>query len=101
MIITIHKCDQCGKESGDTPEEREALNLADVAVGVTKYKYSGYSGGRYTLQDDLKRVKAMCKECRAKLGLIDVPKELPPNAPAYPTLEELIREMVREEIANQ
>lgn len=94
---TTYKCDRCGKESTNADE----LNLMLVAVGVKKERYSSYYGREYDLHDWSNRQMEMCRSCREQLGLHDtehVKKDEPVSV--APSLEDMIREICREEITN-
>ena len=95
MSRTItYRCDKCGSES----TEAKNLDLKLVAVGIKEDQYSSFSGQTFTLQDGEKRQKEMCQACRRALGIDYVEKPKTANPPSYPTLEDMIREIVREEI---
>jgi hypothetical protein len=88
MKTTTYKCDRCGVE--DTTGE---IILQYVFVGCGEY-----------LSDAKKRAQSVewCLKCRIETGLISpLPKmpDIKPIEPA-PTLEEMIREIVRDEIQN-
>ena len=99
MSQTItYKCDRCGKESIDKDE----LNLRIVGIGIKVDKYSSYQDRSYDLKDYYNREKEMCEGCRRELGIIEPMKKATGGLimPVPPTLEEVIREIVRSEIEN-
>ena len=75
------------------------MKLETVAIGVKRVKYGSYETG-YDLTDHQLREKDMCKKCREELGIYN-PKPKPEVAQSYPSLEDIIREIVREEISNR
>jgi hypothetical protein len=88
MRTTTYKCDRCERTS---TVERE-IDLKRVEVGVGHY-YSDYSRRGY---------KEWCRTCRIETGIEQPDVKLPEINPIdpLPTLEDLIREIVREEIQN-
>ena len=92
METTTYKCDSCGEETVGNS------TLKWVAIGVKEQRYSSFNPG-ITLQDGLIREKQMCLKCRIKFGIHK--ENLPPGTPdpTFPTLEGMIREIVREEIS--
>ena len=91
MITTTYKCDRCGAES----TERATLDLKKVIVGVEETGYS-YGTNYVFVNDILNRGKEMCIKCREELGLRQVQKKEGEPEKTYPTLEEMIREVIRE-----
>ena len=88
MRTTTYKCDKCGAE--DTTNK---IGLVDVGVFTGGYRRFGSGSGNYEY------CKEWCYQCRLKTGL-EQPKK-PADAPAEvtrPTLEDMVREIVREEI---
>jgi hypothetical protein len=89
LRTTTFKCDRCGAESvGD-----DTIDLLRVAVGVGQY-FSDYS------QRDSSE---WCRKCRIETGIEQPNKNTPEIIPIdpLPTLEEMVRAIVREEIQNQ
>lgn len=90
---TIFKCDRCGKVNDDNAE----LRLYNVAVGVSEIKYNSYAENIFLLKDLQNRQEEWCEKCLKDVGMsysretIEAPKD------GFPTLEELVREIVREE----
>lgn len=95
--IEIYKCDRCKSESLDQNE----LDLAVVAIGVAKYSHNSYGPAMFFTQDDLNRKMDLCITCRKELGIDYNRKVVPAPEVKYPTLEDLIREYIREEIGNR
>jgi hypothetical protein len=94
---TIYRCDRCG----DVSKTEGILNLEIVAVGVKTERYSSYEPG-YNLIDHQLREKEMCQKCREELGIFDPkPKKTEDPTKTFPSLEEMIMEIVREEISNR
>lgn len=85
----ILKCDRCGATA-----ENDKNFLKQVAVGVN-WGYGFQAAGRKLEAD-------WCRECLIKTGLHrpqnEADEKIAPPAP--PTLEDLIRDIVREELAN-
>ncbi len=97
---TIERCDRCGKEA-EGKEAVDALKLSRIAVGRS-ISYSSYSGqsvyGASRAWDG-----EWCQACCVEVGVDNIlpeDQDRPKNAhelPA-PTLEQMIREIVRAEI---
>ena len=90
MITTTYQCDRCGAISVGQDEH----DLKAITIGICSAMTYHYS-----LSDFSNRTAYWCRKCRVEVG-IEHPnraKDVTPIAPS-PTLEELIREMVREEI---
>ncbi len=84
MITTIHKCDRCGHEQDHN------LQMWWVAIQLDHSKYSS------------KKEKYWCRKCCDEFNLIlepPTPKE-GELVPPIITLEDVIREIIREEIQN-
>ncbi len=88
---TIYKCDKCGAEQ---------LNRSQFwTVGVKAYCIDNPYGGSY---EDAGFVSAahkmeVCRPCLESFGINVQKREAPPVQPT-PSLEDLIREIVRQEI---
>jgi hypothetical protein len=93
VITTIYKCDRCGAESVNKDE----LKIEGIAVGIKGYNYTS---NRYEVIDPICREKDMCLKCRKELGFAEpkIEKDGSVNLAQYPTLEEMLREIMREEI---
>ncbi len=90
--VTTYKCDVCGKET--TREDLET-------VGIGIKKPGSYSYPSLNYYDAQQREKDMCKECRKTFGIDSVEKKPNVPEPTYPTLEDMIREIVHQEIGNR
>ena len=90
MKTTTYKCDRCGAESvgGDT------IKLLSIYLGEGQYMSDAVRRGGQ---------KEWCLKCRIETGIHKPEMALPEIKPVdpVPTLEEMIREVVREEIQNQ
>lgn len=87
MRTTIYKCDKCGNE--DTTNE---LKIDTVGVFVGQYQIS-YSRANTSINLQ----KEWCLRCRIEAGL--TVQKAPPIIEVKPiTLEEMLREIIREEI---
>jgi len=95
--ITNYKCDKCGAEDTDN----RGVDLKFVGIGIKNDNYSSYLERSFNLQDAQRRGMEMCKKCRLELGIepTATPETDPPET--YPSLEDMIREIVREEISSQ
>ncbi len=89
MKTTTYKCDRCGAE--DTTNK---INLDRVGVFVGHYERS-YTFG---LEPKVELTQEWCLDCRIKTGLTPAPTSQPPAEVSPVTLEDMIREMMREEI---
>ena len=100
MKREINVCDRC-KKTAETKEEKEALALTDISVG-RKPTYSSY-GGNTVYPANKEWSAEWCLTCCKEVGVARI---LPPqprhtdtmSAPA-PSLEDMIREIVREQVA--
>lgn len=98
MKREIFVCDHCGT-SAEKPEEVKKLDLGRIILGFD-VTHSSFSGARirvpHTMWD-----RQWCLECRTKLGCLEpeIRKAERESAPVTP-LEDLVREIIREEIAN-
>ena len=88
---TTYKCDRCGNEDTDN----KTVDLKFVMVGIRRDRYSS-SGSEIDITDAQNRTQEMCKACRLELGIEPTQKPKADIPEAYPTIEELIREIVRE-----
>ena len=87
------KCDRCGASSRTIDGEGESLKLHTISVGVEVHIYGrrGVTGKKAD----------WCTECCERTGLILPPKpknnEPTPKIPEPPTIEDMLRELAREE----
>jgi hypothetical protein len=96
MRQEILTCDRC-KNSGGSD-----FKLYHVALGIKEYKSNYYGSQTFALDDHLYRSKELCQECVYALGLqIPPKKEKKEVEQTAPTLEDMIREMIREELENK
>lgn len=96
MQTTTITCDRC-KKSATTKEEKDALSVLEVAVGVyDTHRYGGESS--FTIRDKTHHAE-WCKECHEALGLFFHRPENPQHA-ELPTLEQIIRDIVSDEVRN-
>jgi hypothetical protein len=86
MKTIIYKCDRCGTE-----DTNNIIGLDTIYVGAGQY-----------FSDARNRAHGVewCKKCRIETGIIERVKSHPDikSVDPEPTLEELIREIIREEI---
>ena len=98
MKREIVVCDRCGAEA-EGKEAIEALGLGRIVLGFdamyTQYSGTTVYGGHRTWD------KEWCMKCRKELGVVkdDVRKANNGDAPV-PTLEDLVREITRQEISS-
>ena len=88
MKTTIYKCDRCGAE-----DTSNAIRLERVGAFVGSYQI--YQSSGKGLEQPL--TKDWCKACRLEAGF-RVHSEPEPVTETPVTLEDLIRELIREEI---
>jgi len=96
--VTTYKCDKCKEESINS----EDLKLTTIGVGVKSTAYgSSYHEKAFSLYDPLRREMEVCDSCLEKLGFVHKKvNEYKEMEQPYPTLEDMIREIIREEIQN-
>jgi len=94
--VTTYKCDKCKEESINS----EDLKLTTIGVGVKSTAYgSSYREKEFHLYDPLRREMEICPDCLSNLGFVRREKIDPEKVEVqYPTLEDMIREIIREEI---
>lgn len=97
MIRTIHICDRCKKQA-ETKEELDALALHRVILGTDVFYYSHNRDGEVA-KPHPRWEQQWCLACRKETGL-HVVMEKKYNTPEaeVPTLESMVREIVRQEI---
>ena len=83
--MTIYKCDNCGSESKGSRHTRT------VGIYVGSIDYS-----------DFRKSEDWCEACIKKAGCVPPtrPKKEDPAPPPAPSLEDMIREVMRQEIQN-
>lgn len=92
MKQEIFTCDRCKKV---VPKEND---LTEVGAGKREQYYgSSFSGERYEVRQF---VSEWCIDCCKEFGLVISNRETPPKPPRT-TLEDMIREIVREEMENK
>ena len=99
MIRTIHVCDRCGK-SAESKEATEKLGLGDICLGFNIHSSYGYGSSSKVYAANQTWRKSWCRACRKELGILE--KEIRKNKEIQvPSLEDMVREIVREEIPNE
>jgi len=98
MKREIVVCDRCGAEA-ESKEAVEALQLGRIVLGFDTITsaYSGTTvyGGHHMW------TKEWCLKCRKELGVVRQHiQEANRTGAAAPTLEDLVREIVRDEVSN-
>lgn len=88
MIVTTYTCDRCG-HSQTTKDNMWEIKLNFNNLGASVYGVHGYN-------------KLWCKACCQLFPqlLMETPKNPEPSTPPPPTLEDLLRDLIKEEIAN-
>lgn len=93
MKREILVCDRCGA-SAETTKEKEALGLGHISLGFHADYFS--SLGRRVFADHKEWDRDWCRKCRTELNILEEKIRLP-DQPQPPSLEEMIRQIVREE----
>jgi len=95
-------CDRC-KKTAESPEERKALDLHEVILGTSRRYRSQYeTGGVQTYAETPEWNKDWCLACRIETGLaVVMERKNGDNPVAVPTLEDMVREIVRDELPRQ
>ena len=88
MITTTYKCDRCGHEQADNTQ------MWNVWIGYACLPYTRGYGTTTGVRDSL-----WCRPCMETMKVLGAERE-DPKAPVVPppTLEETIREIIREEV---
>ena len=88
MIVTTYTCDRCG-HSQPTDDQ-----MWTVIVGI--------NSGHYASQMPYKKREALwCRTCVEKLHLMPPHVLKPADLPPPPTLEDMIREIVADEVGSR
>lgn len=97
-VKTTYTCDRCGYETDSWDAAKETRQMHSVGVVVTDTQALHYA--RYSTSSGVppKQTGHWCGSCVQDLGLKGPPPK-PDADPAPPTLEEIIREIVREEMS--
>jgi hypothetical protein len=90
MKRQIDVCDRCGK-SAETPKGKEDLDLKTIGAG--------FASGPYVNIRNPAWVKDYCINCRTALGIATETQLQEAKPKSIPTLEDMIRELVAEEVA--
>lgn len=85
MIRTIYTCDRCKAEQ-DTSNQ-----LWHVGISLKYYNQTRTERSAHHEQ-------LWCRQCCANVGIAFVPERQLSTTPAEPTLEDMIREIIRQEI---
>lgn len=89
-LRVIWKCDKCGVVNDDANE----MGLFEVGVGIEHIRVSSKGGVKLEYVDAARRKGQWCRKCCEEAGLLSTAKP-EGDTPSVPTLEELIREIVR------
>lgn len=97
MKTEIYECDRCHKKA-ITAEERKLLDLGTISVGFERQYRGGVGYDVYAAHQMWS--KEMCRACRAEIGCLEskVRAESEAESNNVPTLEDMVREIVRQEI---
>ena len=86
MITTVYKCDRCGKEQS-VPEQMWNMEI-----------HCRHLGSQGSCTDKVKGA-LWCRMCVESFGLLPTNPPAPPEQIPKPTVEELIREIIRDEFS--
>lgn len=96
MKTEIHECDRCHKKA-TTPEEKEKLALGSIKLGFeTAYYSTSQLISIYVPNQKWER--EWCRACRTELGILEDKVKHDTPAENIPSLEDMVREIVRQEI---
>ena len=90
MIVTTYTCDRCGHDQ--TTDEQ----MWQIGIWLNHF------GGRYGPSREPSNIQLWCRDCIESLGLLPQAggaKDAPPPPDPPPTLEDMIREIARQEMA--
>ena len=88
-VKTIYKCDKCGAEQGNTNQFWR--------VGLTAEHHPSFSPAPNFVP---RKYMDVCRPCLESLGIHAMKKDEPLSFPE-PTLEDVIREIIHNELDNQ
>lgn len=95
MKFETHKCDRCGK-TATTEEEKEALGLGSIHLG---FSIDSYGGGAGVWAATERWSREWCRACRKELGMLERENKTSPEVTeSAPSLEDMVREIVRQEL---
>lgn len=98
MKHEVHTCDRCGR-SAATDEEKAELGLGDLVLGFDGF--TGFNGRTQVYTAHKLWRKEWCHACRKELGcLSDEVHQAAQQDKPVTSLEDLVREMMREEMRN-
>lgn len=83
-------CDRCKKTATSENSGEDKLKLHEVGVGI--YQPQSYSQYRF-----IGKAKEWCEACCIEVGIL-APNSPNSEVPVPPTIEDVLRNMVREEI---
>ena len=89
-VKTIYTCERCKKEQ-DTPQQFWVVGAVAYTIGSGPHNY---------IQPPEQHRLQVCRPCLEILGIHRRKKKAPEVQTEPPTIEELIRELVKEEIEN-
>jgi hypothetical protein len=97
MKTEIYECDKCHKKA-TTADEIKLLDLGSIHVGFERQYRSGGEYDVYAAHQMWS--KELCRACRAEIGCLEskVRSEAKAETNNIPTLEDMVREIVRQEI---
>lgn len=91
--VKTYKCDRCQA----TSTNKHDLGLQIVAVGTKLEPYHNYTVG-ISIEDYSNRTAEWCENCLRETGVIRNISGAAPISEPVPTLEDIIRQICREEI---
>lgn len=95
-IVVTHTCDRCGHAQNadmhSKEPDRRRMRLICIAISGNEHQDFGYNATHH---------KALwCDECMVKTGIIRLSKQPEVPQPPQPSFEDMLREFIREEVAN-
>lgn len=96
--IIIEKCDKCGS-TAETDEAKRELGLGAITIGF-RLEQSTYSGPIvHAAHQEWSR--EWCRNCRKKMGILEYQRGYTTVVDNPPTIEDMIRAIVQEELPQQ
>ena len=93
-LVQTYTCDKCGHEQ-PTAEQMWTIGVGYRSVDSS---YSSYGSNTWSSKE-----RMWCRKCLEDAGMVPVVRGTKRDAPAptkFPAFEDLVRELIREEIAS-